>query len=258
MNSKRYIRIIIITGWIVFFTINALAQVTIKVGGYHFPPFVEWNNIQYSGLTLDLLEQMNQFQKKYKFVFIPTSSKRRYIDFKTYSFDVLFFECIQWGWQNQPLESSRVFLKGGEVYITKKTPDKTQDFFSDFKGKSILGYLGYHYGFANFNADEQFLKSNYNAEMTLSHDGNIRAIVKGRADIAVITISYLKRFLLTHPEVNDQILISDKKDQIYNHTILMRKHGPISATDMNLLLDDLEKNSILPILFKKYGITPKK
>lgn len=71
----------------------------IKVGGYHFPPYVIIDeNHQASGVTLEFLKMLNNGQNKYKFVFKMTSPKRRFLDLQK-SFDMICFEDKKWGWE---------------------------------------------------------------------------------------------------------------------------------------------------------------
>ena len=229
------------------------AQRVVNVGGYEFPPYVE-DTKPVSGLTLDLLAALNAFQTDYTFQFVLTSSKRRYLDFESGRFDMLMFESLAWGWQDKAVEATRVFLHDGEVYLTKADGRKNQAYFDDFAGKSVIGYLGYHYGFANFNADQKILQDRYNTTVTTSHAGNIRMVLAGLTDIAVITKSYLQKYLLEYPAAEKQLLISEKLDQAYNHTILVRQNIRPSAADLNILLDKMEAAGLLQQLWEKYGI----
>lgn len=69
---------------------NLFSQQIIKVGGYVFPPFIEKEGEAFVGVTIDLLDTLNTYQDEYFFQFVPTSSKRRYVDFDNQKFDVLF------------------------------------------------------------------------------------------------------------------------------------------------------------------------
>jgi polar amino acid transport system substrate-binding protein len=226
----------------------------VRVGGYSFPPFVGNVDGKFEGITLDIIKEMNALQDTYVFKFVPTSSKRRYRDFDHGDFDLIMFENIQWGWAGKSIEKSDVFYQGGEVYITRTVPGRDQDYFNDFKGRRILGYVGYHYGFADFNADEAFLKKQFNANMTTTHEGNIRSVAAGRADIAVVTISFLKKYLHLHPEVAEKILISKNLDQQYNHRMLMRSNMRPTIDEINALIQKMKDEGVLTHIFESYGI----
>ncbi|WP_028863788.1 substrate-binding periplasmic protein [Psychromonas aquimarina] len=168
------------------------AAETIKVGGYYFPPFVDKNDKnQYIGLAIDLIKEMNSFQDKFHFQFVPTSPKRRYSAFEQKEFDLIMFEDLAWGWKNKELAASKVILQGGEVYITKAEPFKDQSYFDSLKDKSFAVILGYHYGFAGFNADEKFLKKNFKIKLNTAHSSNIKVILSGRTDISVVSLSLI-------------------------------------------------------------------
>lgn len=134
-----------------------------------------------------------------------------------------FFENLVWGWSNKRIEASDVFPKGGEVYITQACPGKNQTFFDSFEGKSLIGILGYHYGFANYNADIHYLESEFNITLFNDPASIIIPVAQGRIDIGIVTISFLNKYLNQNPNMRKTILISDKLDQEYDHTILVRK-----------------------------------
>jgi ABC-type phosphate/phosphonate transport system substrate-binding protein len=47
----------------------------------------------------------------------------------------------------------------------------------------------------------KFLAQNYNATLTYSHDSNLLMVLRGRADIALVTRSYLFDYLLRNLKV---------------------------------------------------------
>ncbi len=238
-----------------YISINSLNGEIIKIGGYSFPPFVEKNEDEFVGVAIELIKVLNEFQNKYEFIFVPTSPVRRYADFDNNFFDLMMFEDMAWGWSSRDdVVSSSVFLEGGEVYITRTHPTKDQGYFDDISSKSISGILGYHYGFAGFSGDEKYLKENFNMELSSSHEGNIRKVLAGRTDISVVTLSYLNRYLNENPSKRAQLLISEKFDQRYHHTILIRKNGTISVSEINRLLTQMKEQGELDRLWKKYGI----
>ncbi len=227
----------------------------VKIGGYHFPPYVEEAFGKFTGLTLDLVALLNAFQSKYHFVFVPTTSVTRYKDFDDRAFDVVFFERKEWGWQDRPMEPSRAFLKDSEVYVTRTAPDKTQQYFDTLKGKTLLGYLGYHYPLAGFETDPGVLSQRFHMRVTASHQDNIHAVLAGRADIAIVTKSYAVRFLRDHPALIPRLLISDKVEQEYRHTVLVRTGSIPTPQEIMSILAALDKAGYSSLLWGKYGVT---
>ena len=230
------------------------AQTPVRVGGYDFPPFVERDGKQYSGMTIDLINALNAYQDDYEFEFVSTTPKRRYDDFANKKYDMIMFEDINWGWADKGVIASEVFLKGGEAYIAKKDGDRGDEYFDTLDGKSISVLRGYHYGFADFNADEKVLKEKYNAECSNNAEGIIVKVAKGRTDIGVVTLSFLNRYLKEHPEISEELIVSDGFDQEYNHTILVREGTVPDAKQMYELLKSMSEAGKLADIWNMYGI----
>jgi len=244
--------------FILLFIGNLSATENVKVGGYVFPPFVEKDDKgNISGLTLDLIDSLNKIQSEYHFSFVLTSSRRRYSSFENGQFDMLFFENIFWGWQKADIEATKVFLTGGEVFIALKSKAKHQEYFNNLKSKSIAAMLGYHYSFAEFNSNPEFLRSKFNIQLSTNEKRNIQLVLWDRMDIAIVSKSYLARFFLENPSAKSKLLISDKMDQEYNHTVLIKKDFHLKTTKMNALLEKLVLTGEYNHILQKYGIKQK-
>ncbi len=222
-NQIRYIASLLLFLLTIIPGQATVRKVQVQVGGYEFPPFVIVKDGKTTGLTFDFIRELNRFQNKYIFKFILTTPNRRYSDFNKKYFDLLFFESKHWGWDSYETESSNIFLKGGEVYIARHQPGRDQSYFKVLHNKKLLGILGYHYRFANFESDPTKLKKRFDIGLTSTHSGNILSIIFGRADIAIVTESYLKMFLFRHPHYRHKLIISEHYDQEYHHSILIRK-----------------------------------
>lgn len=230
---------------------TTVAATTLKVGAYEFPPYVTESG---SGLTRSLVELLNAAQDELRFEMVPTSPQRRYEDMEQGRFDAIAFESLSWGWKDRPVDATRVFLRDAEVFVAKAAPGVTQAVFDSLEGKTILGRLGYHYAFAGFNSDPKILESRYRTRVTVTHEGNVRNVVAGRATFAIVTRSFLNQFLASEPDLATRVLVSDRTDQIYEHTILVRRNGPVTAERLNALLDRLEADGRLEALWIKSGI----
>lgn len=220
------------------FQFSIMAKEVVKVGAYNFPPFIEWRENTPLGHTVNIVAELNKIQNKYLFELVETTAQRRYEDYEQKRFDLIIFESKFWGWNNIDIQTSQVFMKGGEVFIALKK-DRKQSYFNDLKSKSIKGISGYHYAFLNFSTSEDVL-AKYRIEMTNTHEGNIKAVIEERVDIAIITKEYLDFFLEKNPEYKNKILISKKYDQIYNHTILLRPNIPLKIEEVNRLLKQIK------------------
>ena len=60
---------------------SAMAAEQVRVGAYHFPPYVtKPEHSAPGGLLPELLVQLNAAQQDYRFTLVPTSVTRRYRD----------------------------------------------------------------------------------------------------------------------------------------------------------------------------------
>lgn len=237
----------------------ALAEepIVIAVGGYEFAPYVDLGpDGQPTGLTLDLIQALNQAQTDFSFQFVMTSPARRFDDFRHGRYDVILFENPAWGWvaQKIPVAVSKEFFKDGEVYITRAIDGRDQSYFNNLFGKSTAGILGYHYGFAGFNADPEFLINQWSMTLVNTNSASIEMVRKGRVDFAVVTKSYLNRYLKINPDARPELLVSDRYDQHYSHRALVRSGAKITMDQMQAILDVLEAEGEFDALWERAGV----
>lgn len=227
----------------------------VRVGGYHFPPYViRPEQRSDDGLLAQLLAALNRAQNEHSFVLVPTSVTRRYRDFEQGRFDIIFFESPTWGWQGIAFEGVDMRLEDQELFVAAQAPGRDQRYFDDLGGKRLALYQGYHYAFADFNPDQDYLAANYNAVLTYSHESNLQMIARDRADIALVTRSFLADFARREPLHAQQLLVSRRVDQIYRHNALVRPGASIDAATLQRLLQQLRDSGELARIFDPFGI----
>jgi len=227
----------------------------VRVGAAHFPPYtVRPESGADTGLLPQLVEALNSLQSDYQFLLVPTSIPRRFGDFKQGRIDMAIFENPAWGWEDIPHVSVDMGLEDAEIFVAQRLPDRQQSYFADLTGKHLALFSGYHYEFANFNAEPQYLANNYNATLTYSHDSNLLMVLRGRAEIALVTRSYLSDYFLRNEKVADQLLVSERVDQIYHHYAILRPSAPISGEVFGKLLQGLRDNGQMLKIFNPYKI----
>lgn len=241
--------------WLGWTASVALAVEQVRVGAAHFPPYVVGpEGGQTSGLLLDVVEALNRVQAQYQFIIVPTSLPRRFRDLQQGRIDLSLFENPGWGWQGVPHVSVDLRLEDAEVFVAKRVDGREQSYFRHLDGKRLALFNGYHYAFAQFNADPQYLVEHYSATLTYSHDSNLMMVVRDRADIALVTRSYLTDFMTRHPDIAQQLLVSDRIDQIYHHVIMLRPEAPISGETMQGLLQQLRDSGEMARIFEPYRV----
>lgn len=250
-TASRILLLVLAALWL----LPASAAQVVRVGAAHFPPYtVRPEQGADTGLLPQLVEALNLLQSDYQFVLIPTSIPRRFRDFEDGRVDMAIFENPAWGWQNIPHTDVDMGLEDAEIFVAQREPERTQDYFTDLKGKRLALFSGYHYAFANFNADPKYLAETYNATLTYSHDSNLLMVLRGRADVALVTRSYLSDFLARGAGPTEQFLISERIDQVYHHYALIRPNAPITAEVFGQLLQRLRDNGQMLKIFDPYRI----
>jgi ABC-type amino acid transport substrate-binding protein len=171
---------------------QAGAAQVVRIGAAHFPPYtIRPERGEDTGLLPQMVSALNAMQHDYRFEMVPTSIPRRFRDFQESRFDMAIFENPEWGWKDIPHEDVDMGLEDAEVFVAHRAQGRTQTYFDELHGKRLALFSGYHYAFARFDADPKFLADNYNATLTYSHDSNLLMVLRDRADIALVTRSYL-------------------------------------------------------------------
>lgn len=233
----------------------AQAAQEVRVGAYHFPPYViKPESERPGGLLPELLQGLNQLQGDYHFTLVATSIMRRYRDLQSGRFDLILFESPTWGWQDTAHAALDMHIEDAEVYVARLQSGRDERYFDELKGKRMALYSGYHYGFAGFNANKQFLTDTFNAMLTYSHDNNLVMLLRGRADIAVVTRSYLRAYQLRYPEQGSALLVSQRVDQVYQHQALFRPESALQPQAFAELLKQLNRDKQLDKLLGRYHL----
>ena len=231
--------------------------VTVKVGGYTFPPFVRASAGE-PGAVRAVLSALNDAQAQYAFAFVSTSARRRYRDFQQGAFDVMLFEQPQWSWGKLAITVETVppIVRGAEVYVARKDQVTGPTYFADLHDKRIAAYHGYHYTFTGFAPDPETLKRNFDFDVHLNHKhgDSIRQVLDGRADVAVVTRSWLDIYKSSHPNRAEKLTVADRVDQVYRLGAITRPGGPISAEALTALLRDLERTGRLREVLAPFGL----
>jgi ABC-type amino acid transport substrate-binding protein len=244
--------LLVISGWS---GSQALAAQVVKIGAVHFPPYVvRPEKGDDSGLLVKLVDALNASQKDFQFVMVPTSVPRRYRDFVQGRIDMAIFENPEWGWADIAYNKVDMGLEDAEVFVARRVEGREQDYFDDLSDKRLALFSGYHYAFADFNTDPRYLAEKFKVTLTYSHDSNLMMVVRGRADVAPVTRSYLIDFATRHRNDARQFLVSDRVDQTYRQYALLRPGAPIDARHFSQLLQKLREEGALSKIFQPLHI----
>lgn len=234
---------------------QASAEQIVRIGAAHFPPYtIRPEKGDDTGLLPELVEALNAVQTDFKFVLVPTSIPRRFRDFEQGRTDMAIFENPDWGWQDIPHVAVDMGLEDAEIFVARKMPGRDQSYFNDLKGKHLALFAGYHYAFAQFNPDPKYLADHFSVSLTYSHDSNLLMILRERADIALVTRSYLSDFMARNTDEARQLLVSERIDQLYRHFALLSPNAAITGPQFAQLLQKLRDNGQLFRIFQPFRI----
>ncbi|MCZ4323602.1 substrate-binding periplasmic protein [Pseudomonas anguilliseptica] len=232
-----------------------LAAQEVRVAAVDFPPYVfKAEKSHTTGLLDELVTALNQAQTDYRFVLVPTAVKRRFRDFEQQRIDLAVFENPDWGWRDVQHVALDMYLEDSEVFVARAEPGRDQRYFDSFEGKRLALYHGYHYAFANFNASPEYLSTTFNATLTHSHDSNLLMVLHKRAEIALVTRSYIGVFLERNRQYAGQLLVSERVDQRYRHQVLLHPQAPITPDQFMVLYETLRNNGQLEKIFSRYQV----
>lgn len=233
---------------------SGAAQV-VRIGAAHFPPYaIRPERGEKSGLLAQMITALNAMQSDFQFEMVPTSIPRRFRDFEQARFDMAIFENPDWGWKDIPHVAVDMGLEDAEVFVTHRINGRDQSYFDQLGGKRLALFNGYHYAFAQFNADPKYLSDTYNATLTYSHDSNLLMVLRDRAEIALVTRSYLSTFLAANPSEANELLVSERIDQVYRHFALLRPNAPITGAQFSALLQRLRDDGQMFRIFQPFRI----
>ncbi len=237
------------------FALEVEASETVTVSAVHFPPYsIKPEKQVDSGLLGSLVAALNRSQGDYRFVLRATSLNRRFDDFRQGRIDMALFENPAWDWSGIEVMPVDMGLEDAEVLVARREVGRDQRYFDRLQGRRLALFNGYHYGFADFNSDPKWLEHHFNAVLTYSHESNLGLVLRGRADIAPITRSWLGARLREQPKLAEQLLVSEREDQRYRHFALIRPQAPINAETFAGLLEELRESGELQRIFVPYGI----
>jgi ABC-type amino acid transport substrate-binding protein len=227
------------------------AERLVKVAGTYFPPYVQDAGAR-EGLLIELLGALNQIQSDYRFVVVPTAIPRRFVDLQTGRIDMVMFDNPQWGWKNIDHDVIDLGLQDAAMFVA--LAPREEHYFDTLQDKRLALYRDYSYRFADFVTDPERLRERFAVALTYSHEGNLLMVLNKRAEIAVVTRSFLEAFLQRNPNYRDRLHVAQKVDQYYDHRALLRPDGPISAQHLETLLESLHATGRLQSIFLPLGI----
>jgi len=235
-----------------FFGDSAGKRQPVIVGGYQFEPFVGPQD----GVSRDFVGLLNNVQDRYDFTFREITAPERYGAMARAQIDMILFEEAVWGWDDQPVQVDVTvpILSGAEVLVGRAGEFRGNLLYSALKTRRLALTIGYHYGFADFNADQAYLRTNFNVVFAEHQRDTLNLLLAGEADIAVLNEAFLERAYTADPSLRAALVQADRHDQDYSLPIMVRRDGPVTAAELNGILTEMRRTGQLTTFFNFKGL----
>lgn len=231
---------------------QAEGAVTVKVGGYPFAPFVD----DAGGITPAFLTLLNDYQQSIRFEFVPIPSQRRYELMRREVIDAVFFEMPVWGWHDfeDDIEVSKPILRGSEIFVARRSASGSDTSFDLAPDRKVAVTLGYHYAFADFDADQEHIRTKIDAIFVEKVSQTLQYLRAGAVDMAVMSDIFLFGQYQRDPALQNSLVVGSKPDHDYALPVLIHKTAPVSAIEVDKLIASLAASGKLKEFFSTYGI----
>ncbi|RUO75963.1 amino acid ABC transporter substrate-binding protein [Idiomarina seosinensis] len=252
-SVKRLIVLLLISTF--FFANTASARKSVYVAAYDFPPF--FSDRLETDVTRELIKLLNNYQTTYEFILqaIPPNGRYEALS-ESGCCDVMFFESTFWGWQNRDVKVSSTvpLLQGRERLVALQDGKKDQGYFDNLEGKVLGGVKGYHYLMAGEQMNSAEVAERYRVYLSDSRITNLRMLVGGRIDAAVVNDELLAALKNSSVDYLDKLLISDRIEQQYKVAIVVGENEKISVETMQQLMREVARQGLLDRLFARFNL----
>lgn len=231
----------------------ATGSAVVTVGGYPFEPFVEGD----AGITPAFIALLNERQSDYEFRFLPVPARRRYELLDRAVIDAVFFEMPAWGWREthaDRIEVTAPILRGAELFVALEGSPLGDQLFELSPHRSVALTLGYHYAFADFNADQAHIRSLVTATFAERVSQTLRYLETGTVEVGVLSNIFLLREFQRRPALKGRLKVADHIDHEYALPLMVRRGGPVPRDTLAAMLRAMTADGSLKAFFKGYGL----
>jgi hypothetical protein len=140
------------------------------------------------------------------------------------------------------------------LYLALSDRKDLDQLFSDVTSNPMLCVLGFHYGFADFNADPAYLRDNFDVLLRYNEKEVLDGLVQGEAPIGIVSAGFLARQIVTDPSLRDRVVRADKPDAVYDLVSVLSNSAPIKLDAFNQLIDALHATGEVERLWQQLHI----
>ncbi|WP_297021316.1 ABC transporter substrate-binding protein [Thalassospira sp.] len=232
-------------------TAQGQERVPVKVGAYEYGVVYFFDDGRPSGMVPSLIRLLNDSQDEYAFELVETSSRRRYRSVTNGEVDLVLLESSKWEWEELDVLFSDPIVQEQDLYLTLAGRGDADMRFSDVTSYPMLCVLGFHYGFAGFNADPEYMRSNFDVLLRYNEKEVLDGLLAGEAPIGVVSAGFLALEFGTNPDVRDRVTIASQPDATYDLVSVLSDNSAISLERFNQLIAELHEDGEVERLWQQ-------
>lgn len=215
--------------------------IPVKVGAYEYGVVYFFENDKPSGFIPELIAHLNAIQSKYFFELVETSSRRRYNDLAIGDFDLILMESPDWDWRDQDVLFSDPIVVEYDLFIARKEDVPGPSWFDDITRHELLCVLGFHYKFASFNANPEYLQDHFGVLFHYDEQQLFDHLLDGEGDVGIVSAGFLARAYAKNPKLSQRVFIGPSPDFSYELVAVLAKQSAISLAEFNDLIRILKR-----------------
>lgn len=246
--------LVIMLGVFAWTTVAAKDRIPVKVGAYEYGVVYYFENGEPNGIVPILIKMLNDIQTEYDFQLAETSSRRRYHSIEAGEVDLVLLESSQWEWQEFDVSFSDTIVREKDLYVALAERSDLDQLFADVTSYPMLCVLGFHYGFANYNADPEYLRQNFDVLLRYNENEVLNGVLAGEAPLGVVSAGSLARQFVADPLLRDRLAISPEPDAIYDLVSVVSNSSAIRIENFNELIDQIHATGEIERLWQQLHI----
>ena len=231
---------------------KANEPIPVKVGAYEYGVVYFYQDGEPRGMAPSLIDLLNDFQDEYAFELSETSSRRRYQAVVDGEVDLVLLESSKWDWENYDVRFSGPIVQEEDLYVALADRGNAEALFSDIASYPMLCVLGFHYGFADFNADPAYLRQNFDVLLRYNEKEVLAGLLAGEAPIGVVSAGFLAAQFGEIPGLRNSLVIADQPDATYDLVSVLSEGSAIPLERFNQLVSELRATGEVERLWQQF------
>ena len=120
----------------------------------------------------------------------------------------------------------------------------------------MVAVRGFHYHYAGYEQSEAVLDVRFNTKLVTSEPAVVTAVLRGQAQIGVVSAALLNYLAGQQPEQFARLLLSQRVDSRFSRHLGVSNRSPIDVQTLNALLGCLAANGSLQAIYSRYHLPP--